>query len=68
MTDQFAAAGADLDGELADIRAGVERLSARLGNTIDQLTARLVKNKGNLRDLIQGVIESAPFQKRRGDG
>lgn len=36
--------------------------------TIDQLTARLVASKGNLRDLIQGVIESAPFQKRRGDG
>ncbi len=36
--------------------------------TIDQLTARLIENKGNLRDLIQGVIESAPFQKRRGDG
>jgi mono/diheme cytochrome c family protein len=36
--------------------------------TIDLLTARLIENKGNLRDLIQGVIESAPFQKRRGDG
>ncbi len=36
--------------------------------TIDQLTERLVKNKGSMRDLIQAVIESAPFQKRRGDG
>jgi hypothetical protein len=36
--------------------------------TIDLLTARLIASDGNLRDLIQGVIESAPFQKRRGDG
>jgi hypothetical protein len=35
--------------------------------TIDQLTERLEKNKGSLRELVQGIIESAPFQKRRGD-
>jgi hypothetical protein len=35
--------------------------------TIDQLTARLEKNNGKLRELIQGIVESAPFQKRRGD-
>lgn len=35
--------------------------------TIDLLTARMESNKGNLRELVQGIIESAPFQKRRGD-
>ncbi len=35
--------------------------------TIDLLTDRLDEHKGNLRELIQGIIESAPFQKRRGD-
>ncbi|MES2658705.1 MAG: DUF1592 domain-containing protein [Verrucomicrobiota bacterium] len=35
--------------------------------TIDLLTERLEKNNGNLRELVQGIIESAPFQKRRGD-
>ncbi len=35
--------------------------------TIDQLTGRLEKNNGKLRELIQGIVESAPFQKRRGD-
>lgn len=35
--------------------------------TIDQLTARLEKNDGKLRELIQGIVESAPFQMRRGD-
>ena len=35
--------------------------------TIDRLTARMEKNDGSLRELIQGIIESAPFQKRRGD-
>ncbi|MES2477094.1 MAG: DUF1592 domain-containing protein [Verrucomicrobiota bacterium] len=47
------------------IGRGMEMYDA---TTIDQLTARLIESKGNLRDLIQGVIESAPFQKRRGDG
>lgn len=35
--------------------------------TIDQLVARLEKNGGTLRELIYGIVESAPFQKRRGD-
>lgn len=35
--------------------------------TIEQLTQRLEKNDGKLRELIQGIVESAPFQKRRGD-
>ncbi len=35
--------------------------------TINQLVARLEKNDGKLRELIYGIIESAPFQKRRGD-
>jgi hypothetical protein len=35
--------------------------------TIDQLTGRLEKNDGKLRELIQGIVESAPFQMRRGD-
>jgi hypothetical protein len=35
--------------------------------TINQLTERMEKNQGKLRELIQGIVESAPFQKRRGD-
>ncbi len=35
--------------------------------TINLLTARMEKNGGSLRELIQGIVESAPFQKRRGD-
>jgi mono/diheme cytochrome c family protein len=35
--------------------------------TINLLTDRLEKNQGKLRELIQGIVESAPFQKRRGD-
>lgn len=35
--------------------------------TIDQLIGRLEKNDGKLRELIQGIVESAPFQNRRGD-
>lgn len=46
------------------IGRGVEYYDA---TTIDQLTARLEKNDGKLRELIQGIIESAPFQMRRGD-
>jgi hypothetical protein len=46
------------------IGRGVEFYDA---TTIDQLTARLEKNDGKLRELIQGIVESAPFQKRRGD-
>jgi hypothetical protein len=35
--------------------------------TIDQLVERLEKNDGKLRELVYGIIDSAPFQKRRGD-
>lgn len=47
------------------IGRGIEIYDA---TTIDQLTKRLDKNNGSMRDLIQGIIESAPFQRRRGDG
>ncbi|MCW1885063.1 DUF1592 domain-containing protein [Luteolibacter flavescens] len=43
---------------------GVEYYDA---TTIDQLVERLEKNNGKLRELIYGIVESAPFQKRRGD-
>jgi Protein of unknown function (DUF1588)/Protein of unknown function (DUF1585)/Protein of unknown function (DUF1592) len=46
------------------IGRGVEYYDA---TTIDQLVARLESRGGNLRELIQGIVESAPFQKRRGD-
>jgi hypothetical protein len=46
------------------IGRGVEYYDA---TTIDLLTARMTKSDGKLRELIQGIIESAPFQKRRGD-
>ncbi|MGE9268570.1 MAG: DUF1592 domain-containing protein [Verrucomicrobiales bacterium] len=36
--------------------------------TVDQLVERLEKSGGSLRELIVGIIESAPFQKRRGEG
>ncbi len=36
--------------------------------TIDQIVAAMEKDGGKLRTLIHGVIHSAPFQKRRGDG
>ena len=42
---------------------GVEHYDAP---TINLLVRRLERNKGNLRELIYGIIESAPFQKRRG--
>ena len=35
--------------------------------TIDLLVKRLHENKGSMKELLIGVIESAPFQKRRGD-
>ncbi len=34
--------------------------------TVNDLVERLKKNKGSLKELVVGVIESAPFQKRRG--
>lgn len=36
--------------------------------TIDRIVADLEKNGGKLRTLIHGIVNSAPFQKRRGDG
>lgn len=35
--------------------------------TINQLVERLENNDGTLRELVYGIIDSAPFQKRRGD-
>lgn len=46
------------------IGRGIEIYDA---TTIEQLARRMEKNDGSLRELIQGIIESAPFQKRRGD-
>ncbi len=46
------------------IGRGVEYYDA---TTIDLLTARMENNGGKISDLIQGIVESAPFQKRRGD-
>ena len=45
------------------IGRGVEYFDAP---TIDMLVDRLKKNDGKLEELIFGIIESAPFQKRRG--
>jgi hypothetical protein len=36
--------------------------------TIEKIVAGLKADKGAMRALIYGVVESAPFQKRRGDG
>ena len=36
--------------------------------TIDKIVADAEKNGGTLRQILYGVVESAPFQKRRGDG
>lgn len=36
--------------------------------TVDNITEALVANKGAMRTLVYGIVESAPFQKRRGDG
>lgn len=46
------------------IGRGVEYYDA---TTIQQLVERLEKNDGKMRELIYGIVESAPFQKRRGD-
>ena len=35
---------------------------------IDTIMAQLLRNGGGMKDLIYAVIESVPFQKRRGDG
>ena len=34
--------------------------------TVNQLVRHLERNNGDLRELIHGITESAPFQKRRG--
>jgi hypothetical protein len=36
--------------------------------TVEKIVAALRKDGGAMRTLIHGVVESAPFQKRRGDG
>lgn len=36
--------------------------------TIDKIVADAQKNGGSLREILYGVVESAPFQRRRGDG
>jgi hypothetical protein len=36
--------------------------------TVDKIAASLKAENGAMRSLIYGIVESAPFQKRRGDG
>lgn len=36
--------------------------------TIDRIIDNLESQEGTLREIVYGVVESAPFQKRRGDG
>jgi hypothetical protein len=36
--------------------------------TIDKIVADAENNGGTLRQILYGVVESTPFQKRRGDG
>ncbi len=36
--------------------------------TVDSIVALLNRNDGTMVDLINGIVESTPFQKRRGDG
>jgi len=36
--------------------------------TVDDIMTQLLKDGGGMKDLIYAVIESVPFQKRRGDG
>jgi mono/diheme cytochrome c family protein len=36
--------------------------------TVDKLVASLERDGGRLRTLVHGIVDSAPFQKRRGDG
>lgn len=47
------------------IGRGVEYYDAP---TIDAITAKLEADGGKMSTLIYGIVESAPFQKRRGDG
>ena len=36
--------------------------------TVDRIVERLLSQEGKMAELIYGVVESTPFQKRRGDG
>jgi len=36
--------------------------------TVEKIVASLNTNNGAMRSVIYGIVESAPFQKRRGDG
>jgi hypothetical protein len=36
--------------------------------TVDAIVARLNEEEGRMVDLVYGIVESVPFQKRRGDG
>jgi hypothetical protein len=36
--------------------------------TVDQIAKKLQADNGAMRSLIYGIVESSPFQKRRGDG
>jgi hypothetical protein len=36
--------------------------------TIDRIVAQMEKDGGKMRTVVRGIIHSAPFQKRRGDG
>lgn len=47
------------------IGRGVEYFDAP---TIDQIVAKAEKKGGTLKEILIGVIESAPFQRRRGEG
>jgi hypothetical protein len=38
------------------------------GPTIDRIVVDLEKEGGKLRTLVRGIVQSVPFQKRRGDG
>lgn len=60
MTD-FATAGADLDGELSDIRASMERLSSRLGNALDALTARVAALEAQARPKPTPLVSGPPW-------
>ena len=45
------------------IGRGIEHYDS---TTINQLVDRLENNDGSLKELIYGIVDSAPFQKRRG--
>jgi len=36
--------------------------------TVDSIVERLNKSGEGMKELVYGIVESAPFQKRRGDG